>query len=110
METICFCRSKFFSLDLTPLRRVLLYWSSVLPRLHFCAIVAKILKMTQPKLSPRDIWGTLIFGLAQDFESVRCMENSHAKNNFDFHRNSRSCNSCFDWCIGFLNCTGTSSQ
>ena len=35
---------------------------------------------------------------------------SHAKNNFVFHRNSRSCNGCFDWCIGFLNCTGTSVQ
>ena len=66
--------------------------------------------MTQPKLSLRDIWRILIFGLAQDFESVSYMEYSHAKNNLDFHRNSRSCNGCFDWCIGFLNCTDTSIQ
>ena len=66
--------------------------------------------MTQPKLSPRDIWRILIFGLAQDFESVSYMEYSHAKNNLVFHRNSRSCNGCFDWWIAFLNCTGTSVQ
>ena len=50
------------------------------------------------------------FGLAQDFESVSYMEYSHAKNNLGFHWNSRSCNGCVDWCIGFLNCTGTSVQ
>ena len=50
------------------------------------------------------------FGLAQDFESVSYMEYSHAKNNLGLHRNSRSCNRCFDWCIGFMNCTGTSVQ
>ena len=50
------------------------------------------------------------FGLAQDVESVSYMEYSHAKNNLGFHWNSRSCNGCFDWCIGFLNCTGTSVQ
>ena len=61
--------------------------------------------MAQPKLSPPDIWLALIFGLSQDFEFVSCVENSHAKNNFVFRRNSHSCNSCFDWCIGFLNCT-----
>ena len=66
--------------------------------------------MTQPKLSPRDIWRILIFGLAQDFESISYMEYSHAKNKLDFHRNSHSCNGCFDWCIGFLNCTGASIQ
>ena len=80
---------------------------SVLPRLRFCAIVPQILKMTQLKLSPRDIWRILIFGLAQDFESVSYMEYSHAKNNLVFHQNSRSCNDYFDWCTG---CTGTSIQ
>ena len=50
------------------------------------------------------------FGLAQDVESVSYMEYSHAKNNLGFHWNSRSCNGCFDWCIGFLNCSGTSVQ
>ena len=34
------------------------------------------------KTVPRDIWRTMIFGLAQDFKSASCMENSHAKNNF----------------------------
>ena len=48
--------------------------------------------------------------LAQDFESVSSMEYSHAKNSLVFHRNSRSCNGCFDWWIAFLNCTGTSVQ
>ena len=52
----------------------------------------------------------IIFGLSQDFESLSCVENSHAKNNFVFLRNSRSCNGWFDWCIGFLKCTGTSTQ
>ena len=70
--------------------------SSVLPRLGFCAIFTQILKMTQPKLSPQDIWRTLIFSLSQDFEPGSCVENSHAKNNFVLHRNSRSCNDCFD--------------
>ena len=45
-----------------------------------------------------------------DSDSVTCVENSHAKNNIVFHLNSRSCNSYFDWCIGFLNCTGISIQ
>ena len=48
------------------------------------------------------------FGLSQDFESDGCVENSHAKNNIVFHRNSHSCNGYFHWCIGFPNCTGTS--
>ena len=47
---------------------------SVLPRLRFCAIVPQILKMAQLKLSPRDTWRKLSFGLAQDFESVSYME------------------------------------
>ena len=54
-----------------------------------------------PKLSPRDIWRILILGLAQNFESVSYMENSHAKNNLGFHRNSHSCNGYFD---GVLDC------
>ena len=93
-----------------------LIWESALdyePTLDilcFCTTVPQILKMTQPKLSPQDIWCIQIFGLAQDFESVSYMEYSHAKNNLVFHRNSRSCKGCFDWCIGFLNCTGTSVQ
>ena len=69
-------------------RYSLKYIYIVLPRLWlcFCGIVTQILKMTQPKLSPRDIWRTLIFGLSQDFESICCVENSHAKNNFFFTR------------------------
>ena len=38
--------------------------------------------MTQPKLSPWDLWCTLIFGLSQDFELISCMGNSYAKNLF----------------------------
>ena len=82
---------------------------SVLPRLRFCAIVAKILNMTQPKLSRWDIWRTLIFGLSQDWVR-KLWGNSYAKYNFVFHQNSRSCNGCFNWCLGFLNCIGTSIQ
>ena len=62
------------------------------------------------KTVPQDIWCIQIFGLGQDFESISYMEYSHAKNNLVFHRNSRSCKGCFDWCIGFLNCTDTSVQ
>ena len=57
----------------------------------------------------REIWHTLVFGLSRDLESVSCVENSHA-NKKVVYRNSHSCNGCFDWCIGFLNCTGTSIQ
>ena len=42
------------------------------------------------KLSPWNIWGTLIFCLSQDFESISYVGNSYAKNNFVFHRNSYS--------------------
>ena len=72
---------------LAVLRTIVLQCSA---RLRFCTIVAQIFKMTQPKLSPRDIGRSLIFGMSQDFESVSCVENSHAKNNLVFHRNSHS--------------------
>ena len=68
----------------------------------FAPLSDKILNMTQPKLSPRDIWHTLIFACPRTFESVGYVENSLAKNNIVFHRNSHSCNGYFDWCIGFL--------
>ena len=76
----------------------------------FCATVTQILHMTQPKMFPWDIWHTLTFGLSLDYQSVSFVGNSYAKNNFFCQWNSRSCNSCFAWCIGFLNCTGTSIQ
>ena len=83
---------------------------SVLPRLRFCAIVAQNFEYDAAKTVPAGHLAHIDFGLSQDFESVGCVENSHAKNNIVFHRNSRSCNSFFHWCIGFLNCTGTSVQ
>ena len=83
---------------------------SVLPRLPFCAIVPQNFEYDAAKTSPAGNLAHTDFGLSQDFESVGCVENSHAKNNIVFHRNSRSCNGYFDWCIGFLNCTGTSIQ
>ena len=97
-ERICSFGSKF------SLRREEPF--SVLPRLHFCT-VAQILNMTQPNLSPWDIWRTLIFGPSQ---TVSCVGNSYAKNNSVFHQSSCSCNNCFDRCIGFRNCTGISIQ
>ena len=84
--------------------------NSVLPRLHFCAIVPQNFEYDAAKTVPAGHLAHIDFGLSQDFESVGCVENSHAKNNIVFHRNSRSCNGYFDWCIGFLNCTGTSVQ
>ena len=83
---------------------------SVLPRLRFCAIVPLNFEYDAAKTVPAGHLAHIDFGLSQDFESVGCVENSHAKNNIVFHRNSRSCNGYFDWCIGFLNCTGTSVQ
>ena len=83
---------------------------SVLPRLRFCAIVPQNFEYDAAKTVPAGHLAHIDFDLSQDFESVGCVENSHAKNNIVFHRNSRSCNGCFDWCIGFLNCTGTSIQ
>ena len=83
---------------------------SVLPRLRFCAIVPQNFEYDTAKTVPVGHLAHIDFGLSQDFESVGCVENSHAKNNIVFHRNSRSCNGYFDWCIGFLNCTGTSIQ
>ena len=85
-------------------------WFSVLPRLRFCAIVPQNFEYDAAKIVPAGHLAHIDFGLSQDFESVGCVENSHAKNNIVFHRNSRSCNGYFDWCIGFLNCTGTSVQ
>ena len=86
------------------------YAVSVLPRLRFCAIVPQNFEYDAAKTVPAGHLAHIDFGLSQDFESVGCVENSHAKNNIIFHRNSRSCNGYFDWCIGFLNCTGTSVQ
>ena len=86
------------------------YPFSVLPRLRFCAIVPLHFEYDAAKTVPAGHLAHLDFGLSQDFESVGCVENSHAKNNIVFHRNSRSCDGYFDWCIGFLNCTGTSVQ
>ena len=92
----------------------LLFWVyvlfSVLPRLCFCAIVAQIFENDAAKTVPAGHLAHIDFGLLQDFESVSCVQNSHAKNNFVFHQNSRSGNDCFDWCIRFLNCTGISIQ
>ena len=83
---------------------VCMYCISVLPRLRFCATIA-------PKLSLWDILRTLIFGVLQDFESIYCVwKISMPKITLFLHCNSRCCNSCFDWCIGFLNCTGISIQ
>ena len=84
--------------------------SSVLPRLRFCAIVPQNFEYDAAKTIPAGHLAHIDFGLSQDFESVGCVENSRAKNNIVFHWNSRSCNGYFDWCIGFLNCTGTSIQ
>ena len=83
---------------------------SVLPRLRFCAIVPQNFEYDAAKTVPVGHLAHIDFGLSQDFESVGCVENSLAKNNIVFHRNSHSYNSFFDWCIGFLNCTGTSVQ
>ena len=82
----------------------------VLPRVRFCATVAQILKNDAVKTVPVGHLAHIYFGLLQDFESVSCEENPHAQNIFVLHRNSRNCNGCFDWFIGFLNCTGTSIQ
>ena len=81
---------------------------SVLPRLRFCAIVAQNFEYDAAKTVPAGHLAHIDFGLSQDFESDGCVENSHAKNNIVFHRNSHSCNGYFHWCIGFPNCTGTS--
>ena len=83
---------------------------SVLPRLRFCAIVTQNFEYDAAKTVPTGHLAHIDFGLSQDFESFGCVEKSHAKNNIVFHRNSGSCNGYFDWCIGFLNCTGTSVQ
>ena len=50
------------------------------------------------------------YGLLQDFQSISCVGNIYVKNNFVFHQNSHGCSGSFDWCIGFLNGTGTSIQ
>ena len=70
------------------------------------AIVAQNFDNGAAKTVPAGHLAHIDFGLS----SVGCVENSHAKNNIVFHRNSRSCNGYFHWCIGFLNCTGTSVQ
>ena len=67
-------------------------------------------KMTKPTVPEGHLAHIDFWPVAGLFESLSCVENSQAKNKFVFHRNSRSCNSCFDWCIAFLNCTGTSIQ
>ena len=87
---------------------IFIYKPSVLPRLRFCAIVAQNFEYDAAKTVPASHLAHIDFGLSQDFESDGCVENSHAKNNIVFPRNSHSCNGYFHWCIGFPNCTGTS--
>ena len=78
---------------------------SVLPRLRFCAIIAKK-NYDMTKTVPAGHLAHMDFWPVAGLESVSCVENSHAENNFVFHWYSHSCNGCFE----FLNCTGTSVQ
>ena len=57
---------------------------SVLPRLRFCAIVPQNFEYDAAKTVPGGHLAHIDFGLSQDFESVGCVENSHAKNNIVF--------------------------
>ena len=42
--------------------------------------------------------------------TVSCVGFPMPKITLFFYRNSCNCNGCFDWCIGFLICTGISIQ
>ena len=75
-----------------------------------CSAEVAFLCHCHTKFCPTGHLAHIDFGLSQDFESFGCVEKSHAKNNIVFARNSGSCNGYFNWCNGFLNCTGPSVQ